>query len=90
MTRDRRRDARRARIKATLFVPTPLPSLATETHGQFAPAPGIVAERLSYATDYALRVPAIVYRPKVRPRATMPGIIVVNGHRGSKYTWYAS
>ncbi len=52
-------------------------------------AAGVIAERVSYATDYGLRVPAIVYRPKVLPKGNVPGLIVVNGHGGDKYSWYA-
>jgi dienelactone hydrolase len=77
------------KIKATLFVPNPLPPLEVQTYGQFEPAPGVVAERVSYATDYGLRVPAIVYRPKQRPAGKMPGIVVVNGHGGDKFSWYS-
>jgi beta-galactosidase len=77
------------RIKSTLFVPDPLPALATENYGSFEPAPGVVAERVSYATAYGTRVPAIVYRPKNLPKSKMPGMVVVNGHGGDKFTWYA-
>ena len=77
------------KIKTTLFVPNPLPPLKIQTYGQFEPAPGVVAERVSYATDYGLRVPAIVYRPKQRPAGKMPGIVVVNGHGGDKFSWYS-
>ena len=83
------RDDERAKIRATLFVPNPLPALQTQTYGQFDAAPGVVGERVSYATDYGLRVPAIVYRPKRLPAGKMPGIIVVNGHGGDKFSWYA-
>ncbi len=79
----------RRKIKSTLFVPDPLPPLETETYGEFEPAPGVVAERVSYATGYGLRVPAIVYRPRQRPAGGMPGMVVVNGHGGDKYSWYA-
>jgi beta-galactosidase len=84
-------DADRQKIRATLFVPDPLPALATETYGQFEPAPHVIAERVSYATAYGLRVPAIIYRPADRPRPPdkLPGIVVVNGHGGDKFTWYA-
>ncbi len=82
-------DEQRRKIKSTLFVPDPLPALETETYGQFEPAPGVVAERVSYATAYGLRIPAIVYRPKQAPAAKLPGLIVVNGHGGDKYSWYA-
>jgi dienelactone hydrolase len=80
---------RRAQIRAALFVPEKLPALATETYGEAEAAPGVTIERVSYATDYGLRVPAIVYRPARRPPGRMPAIIVVNGHGGDKYTWYA-
>lgn len=83
------RQDERARIKAALFVPSPLPALQTEAYGQFEPAAAVVAERVSYATAYGLRVPAIVYRPKQLPAAKMPGIVVVNGHGGDKFSWYS-
>ncbi|HEV2444750.1 MAG TPA: prolyl oligopeptidase family serine peptidase [Candidatus Sulfopaludibacter sp.] len=83
------REGARQRIKTTLHVPAPLPALAVERYGLFEPAPGVVAERVSYATDYGLRVPAIVYRPGRIPAGGMPGIVVVNGHGGDKYSWYA-
>jgi len=79
----------RAEIKKTLFVPDPLPALNAESFGRFEPAPGVVAERVTYGTEYDMRVPAILYLPKSRPRGKMPGLIVVNGHGGDKYTWYA-
>jgi len=79
---------KRLRIREALFVPNPLPPLAARSHGRFAPEPGIVAERVSYRTAYGLRVPAILYRPE-KPRGKIPGLIVVNGHGGDKYSWYA-
>jgi N-acyl-D-aspartate/D-glutamate deacylase/dienelactone hydrolase len=79
----------RARIQSTLFVPDPLPPLQSETYGTFQPAPGVIAERVSYATAYGLRVPAIVYRPDPMPAGKVPGMVVVNGHGGDKYSWYA-
>jgi dienelactone hydrolase len=77
------------RIKSTLFVPDPLPPLEPESYGQFQAAPGVIGEPVSYATDYGLRVPAIVYRPAQPPKEKVPGIVVVNGHGGDKYSWYA-
>ena len=76
-------------IQDALFVPRTLPGLRTAQYGEFEVALGVIAERVSYATDYGLRVPAIVYRPKERPSGKMPGLIVVNGHGGDKYSWYA-
>jgi dienelactone hydrolase len=57
-------------------------------HGEFEPAPGVVARRVSYQTEFGLRVPAILYSPK-RHSGKLPGLIVVNGHGGDKYSWYA-
>ena len=78
----------REQIKAALFVPNPLPALAPETHSRFEPAPGVLAERVTYATEFGMRVPAILYLPKER-RGKVPALIVVNGHGGDKYSWYA-
>jgi len=78
----------RSRIKATLFVPDPLPPLASKTHGRFTPAPGVVAERVTYGTQYGMRIPAFLYLPSSR-QVKIPALIVVNGHGGDKYSWYA-
>jgi dienelactone hydrolase len=75
-------------IMSTLFVPESVP-LDTQQYGRFEPAPGVIAERVSYATDYGQRVPAIVYRPKQAPASRLPGMVVVNGHGGDKYSWYS-
>ena len=83
------RDEKRMQMRAALFVPDPLPALEVESYGEIEVAPGVIAERVSYATDYGLRVPAIVYRPVRKPAGRMPGLIVVNGHGGDKYSWYA-
>jgi dienelactone hydrolase len=77
-----------SRIRSTLFVPASLPSLAAEVYGRFEPEPGVVAERVTYATQLGMRVPAIVYSPKAR-QGRRPALIVVNGHGGDKYAWYA-
>ena len=82
------RDALRREIRSTLFVPDPLPNLDAQTHGRFEPAPGVVAERVTYATQFGMRVPAILYLPKER-RDKIPALIVINGHGGDKYSWYA-
>ena len=75
-------------IRTVLFVPDPLPPLVPETHGRFDPEPGIVAERVTYGTQFGMRVPAIFYRPKSL-RGTIPALVVVNGHGGDKYSWYS-
>jgi len=77
-----------ADIRKTLFVSDPLPPLDAVIHGQFEPASGIVAERISYATQLGLRVPAIVYSQQAES-GRRPALIIVNGHGGDKYAWYA-
>jgi dienelactone hydrolase len=79
----------RDRIDATLHVPEPLPDAAAKSYGEFQPAPGVTAERVSYATAYGLRVPAIVYRQQGASLIQRPALIVVNGHGGDKSSWYA-
>lgn len=81
--------ALRQRIERVLHVARPLPNLQEKAYGHFTAAPGVWAERVSYATDYALRVPAIVYREAGPTIAKHPALIIVNGHRGDKSSWYA-
>src|SRR5262245_15095193 len=78
----------RSRMRSTLFVPDRLPAPAAEVHGRFRPAPGVIAERVTYNTLLGLRVPAILYWPESR-KGKIPALIVVNGHGGDKYAWYA-
>ena len=80
--------ALRGRIRNAWFAGGALPALNAKSHGTFEPEPGVVAERISYGTQFGMRVPAILYRPKT-PRAPAPGMIVVNGHGGDKFAWYA-
>jgi len=80
--------ALRTQIEKTFHVPNPLPELKTENHGSFEVEPGIIADRVTYATQLNLRVPAIVYHP-ANTRMKRPALIIVNGHGGDKYTWYA-
>src|SRR5574340_515660 len=87
LTREQESDLR-SKIRAALFVPQSLPPLAAKVHGTFKPAPGVVAERITYSTLLGLRVPAILYRPEAR-KGKLPALIVVNGHGGDKYAWYA-
>ncbi|MBL9209924.1 MAG: acetylxylan esterase [Opitutaceae bacterium] len=75
-------------IKQALFITAP-PALAPEKHGEFEPEPGVIAERVTYGTQFGLRVPAIVYRPK-QDGGRRPAFIVVNGHGGDKFSWYAN
>jgi dienelactone hydrolase len=78
----------RSQIRSALFVPDPLPPLNAENHGQFQPTDDVIAERVSYQTQFGLRVPAILYRPKSHV-GKLPALIVVNGHGGDKFSWYA-
>lgn len=78
----------RTEIRKTLFVPETLPPLESQVHGQFEPAPGVVAERVTYGSQFGLRVPGILYLPKER-QGKVPALIVVNGHGGDKFSWYA-
>jgi hypothetical protein len=53
----------REKIRAALFVPEPLPDLDAKNFGSFIVEPGVVAERVTYATEYGAkgsgdRVPA--------------------------------
>ena len=81
-------DELRQRIKETFFVPEPMPEVSPATYGRFEPEPGVFAERITYGTEYGMRVPAILYLPK-SPSGKIPAFIVVNGHGGDKYSWYA-
>ena len=75
-------------IEAALFIPHPFPATGTRAHGSFEVEAGIVGDRVTYATEFGLRVPAIVYHPLVG-KAKRPALIVVNGHGGDKYSWYS-
>jgi dienelactone hydrolase len=78
----------RRQIESTLFVPDPPPALNPVSYGNFEPTPGVIAERISYGTEFGMRVPAILYRP-AKPARNAPGLIVVNGHGTDKYSWYS-
>lgn len=82
--------AQHAQIRANFFVPDPLPVLDAKTHRRFSPASGVAAEAVTYTTQLGMRVPAILYLPDPLPRGKkIPAFIVVNGHGGDKYAWYA-
>ena len=78
----------RKQIEQALFIPDPLPAIDAHNYGSFSPVWGVVAERVTYATIYGMRVPAIVYRP-AKASGRLPGLVVVNGHSGDKTAWYA-
>ena len=79
----------RKQISQTFHITPPLPSLEAKSFGKFSPAPGITADRVSYATAYGLRIPAIVYHQSSPTIAKHPALIVVNGHKGDKSSWYS-
>jgi hypothetical protein len=79
----------RDEIREALFVPKTLPALDTKVWSTFDVMPGVVADRVTYQTADGMLVPAIVYRPE-HPKGKLPGIVVVNGHAGDKFTWYAT
>lgn len=87
-----RDDAWRAEIRKALYIPAKLPALEAKRWSTFSPTPGVLADRVTYATADGMLVPAIVYRPdpKVTPyKGKLPGIVIVNGHGSDKFGWYA-
>jgi dienelactone hydrolase len=78
----------RAEMRKALYVPETLPKLEAKTWSSFSPMPGVVAERVTYRSAGGMLVPAIVYRPSV-VKGRLPGIVVVDGHGGDKFTWYS-
>jgi len=73
--------------RAALFLSGSRPALEPRDFGTFHPMPGVVAHRVTYGTQFGMRVPAIVYRPE-RASGRLPAIVVVAGHGGDKSTWY--
>jgi dienelactone hydrolase len=82
-------DDLRSQIKKTLHIPDPLPSLEEKMFGKFSPTADVAADRVTYATDYSLRVPAVVYHPAGATITKHPALVIVNGHGGDKASWYA-
>jgi len=82
----------RREIRRQLDVPDVLPKLDAKVWSTFSPVEGVLADRVTYATADGMIVPAIVYRPDpklVKGKGKLPGIVVVNGHGGDKFSWYA-
>jgi len=75
-------------MRKALMIPDQLPALNAVVHGSFEAAPDVMAERVSYGTQFGMRIPAIVYFPKEH-KTKLPAMIVVNGHGGDKYSWYS-
>lgn len=78
----------RDEIRHQLYIPSALPPLKAKTWSSFHPVAGVVADRVTYQTSAGMLVPAIIYRPE-HIRGRIPGIVVVNGHGGDKFSWYA-
>jgi hypothetical protein len=53
----------REQAKAALFLPKTVPPVAARDFGSFTPMPGVIAHRVTYGTQFGMRVPAVVYRP---------------------------
>jgi dienelactone hydrolase len=82
----------RVEIRKQLFLPAQLPALQAKVWSTFSPMAGVLADRVTYSTADGMRVPAIVYRPDPKTthwRGRLPGIVIVNGHGGDKFSWYA-
>ncbi len=83
----------RMEIKKALYVPDRLPPLDAKVWSSFSPAPGVIADRVTYRTAGGMLVPAIVYRPEhwagKAKGVKLPGMVIVNGHGGDKFSWYA-
>jgi Alpha/beta hydrolase family len=78
----------RQQIRQQLFIPDTLPPLQAKIWSTFSPTTGVIADRVTYQTADGMLVPAIVYRP-ARALGKVPGIVIVNGHGGDKFSWYA-
>jgi dienelactone hydrolase len=84
---DRQLSLWREQAKNALFVPKTMPAVDPRDFGTFEPMPGVMARRVTFASLYGMRIPAIVYAPN-RAYGKLPAIVIVAGHGGSKSTWY--
>lgn len=80
----------RTKIEQTFHIVRPLPKLEEKKYGMFIAAEGVEADRVSYATGYYMRVPAIVYHASGKKRKRGPALVIVNGHGGDKSSPYAT
>jgi dienelactone hydrolase len=78
----------RAEARSALMLPEKAPALNPRSFGSFSPMPGVTAHRVTYGTQYGMRIPAIVYTPATEAHAKLPAIVIVAGHGGDKSTWY--
>lgn len=79
----------RKQIDGILHMGPALPALESKNYGKFSAGPGVQAERVSYATAYQLRVPAIIYHAAGATIEKHPALVIVNGHGGDKASWYS-
>jgi dienelactone hydrolase len=82
----------RTTIRNVLYIPITLPKLDAKTWSTFSPMHGVMVDRVTYSSAEGMIVPAIVYYPDpgvTHVRRKMPGIVIVNGHGGDKFSWYA-
>ncbi|HEU5179447.1 MAG TPA: prolyl oligopeptidase family serine peptidase [Candidatus Polarisedimenticolia bacterium] len=75
-------------MRETLSIPDPLPDLSPASHGGFDLDDAVRVERVSYGTQYGMRIPALLYLPR-HPAGRIPGLLIVPGHGGDKHSWYA-
>jgi dienelactone hydrolase len=80
-------EAWRQQARKALFLDGPAPAVAPRDFGTFEAMPGVVAHRVTFGTQYSMRVPAIVYEPD-HVTGKVPAVVVVAGHGGDKSTWY--
>jgi dienelactone hydrolase len=81
-------EALRKQAVQALFIDSPLPALQMKSFGSFNATPDIRVEHITFATQFGMRVPAIVYVPTHIAKKA-PAIVVVCGHGGDKSSWYA-
>ena len=82
----------REQVRAALYIPDQLPRLDEKTWSTFSPMEGVKVDRVTYSTAEGMTVPAIVYYPDpelTKGKGKLPGIVIVNGHGGDKFSWYA-
>jgi hypothetical protein len=68
-----------------LLLMQPQVELKDKLYGRFSPTTDVTADRVSYATEYGMRVPAIVYH---RAGATInlhPGLIIIGKDKSYSY-----
>lgn len=82
----------RQQIEAALHIPTPLPNLRDKLYGQLNPTPDVAADRISFATEFNLRIPALVYHKTGATIVQHPALIIINPRdkdKSFKYAWWA-